>query len=352
MSQDQVDGHGPGNRLTSLWASWVRHSVAAALAGTLVAAAVVTTTRATAAEPASSRVPATPLSSVVTAFVPPRGAPAQVRAADGLSAGLVRSDQKAAAARLRLRILTYQSLTLLAKVRATSKAQVAAETDATAQSTRLVELGRQVQLARGALQQSAIDAYIGGGGPLGEMAVALESLTAPSPGRGTDPLATLNYRVNLRAHRFLQAQSERLAQVTTSARASSVSHRATAIAKTSAQAKSAHDSVIARELRLLAGLRAAQNAQVSRAAGVRSVLLRSATPAARAADRRLARILKGRDYRLLMHQSTRCGRGSLVYSNGWWPAKALCPLYAAPGQSLRRSAAGAFNTMSSAYQRQ
>jgi D-alanyl-D-alanine carboxypeptidase len=352
MSEDQVDQHGPGISRTSVYRSSVRHSVAAGLAGTLAAGVVLTASVFTAVSPAHARVPAAPHTSSAVAILTPRGAHGQVTTADGPSASLVRSDAAVTVARSRLATLTVQARPLLASFRATRKAQVASQTEATAQSARLVELGRQVQLAQSALQQSAINSYIGGGGPLGEMAVALESLTAPPPNHLTGSLGTMNYRVNLRAQLLNQAKSAQLAQATTSSRATSASNTATAAATSSAQAKSAHDSIITRQQRLYDELLATDNIQVSRAAGARGTLIRSDTPAARAADRHLARVLNGRDYRLLMSQSTSCGKGSPVYSNGWWPSSALCNLYAAPGQSLRRSAAMAFNRMSNAYQEQ
>jgi hypothetical protein len=289
---------------------------------------------------------------VSAAILTPRSASGLVGAADGLSASLARSDAVVAVSRLRLRTLTEQARPLLASFRATSKAQAVAQTEATTQSARLVERVSQVEVARSALEQSAIDSYVGGGGPLGEMAVALASLTAHSANQGTAPLSTVNNRVRLCAQRFNRAQSARIDQAAASSRATSASNRATASANASARAKSAHESIIAREQRYFRALSSTESAQVSRAAEVRGNLTRSGTPADRAADRRLAGVLKGRDYRLLMRQSIHCGKGSPVYANGWWPAKARCPLFAAPGQSLRRSAALAFDMMSNAYQRQ
>jgi len=342
MNVDRVDQHGPG----------IRHRMAAGLACALVTGVVATATVATAVSPAHARVPSASHLTAAAAVLTSRGAAASPMAADGLSASLVRSDAAVAGARLSLRTLTVQAGPLLASYRATRQAQVAAQTEATAQSTRLVELGAQVQLARSTLEQSAIDSYTGGGGPLGEMAVALESLTAPPPSRGSSPLAAMNDTVGLNAQLLIRAQAALLAQVSTSSSAASASTKATAAARAAAQAKSAHDSIIAGRQRSFRGLTATQNAEVSRAAGARGALIRSDTTASRAADRHLARILNGRDYSLLMSQSTRCGKGSPVYPNGWWPAGARCPLYAAHGQSLRRSAALAFNRMSRAYQQQ
>ena len=336
--------HGPG--------------ISSILAGILVATVAVTASLFTGVSPAPARVTTTParstthISGSAAPIVTPRGAAGQFSAADGLSAALVRSAAGLAVVGSRLRTLTAQARPLLADFRATRKAQVATQIDATAQNLRLSELARQAELARSALEQSAIDSYVGGGGPLGEMAVAMASLTTSALDPGTSRLSTVNNRVQLRAQRLIQAKSALASQSTTSSTATAASNRARATARTSLQAKSAHDSIVVRELRTFRALQVTEDIQVSRAAGVRAALTRSATPAARAADSQLARILNGRDYTLLMSQSTRCGVGSPVYPNGAWPAAARCPLYAAPGHTLRRSAALAFDLMSRAYQRQ
>ena len=127
---------------------------------------------------------------------------------------------------------------------------------------------------------------------------------------------------------------------------------ATAAANTAGQSKSALDAEIINQQGALKGLRATEAAQVGRAAGVRSTLLRSGNTWELATDRQLAQTLRGRDYSLLIMQSARCGSGSTSYSNGWWPSSARCALYAAPDQSLRRAAALAFDAMRNAYQRQ
>jgi hypothetical protein len=85
---------------------------------------------------------------------------------------------------------------------------------------------------------------------------------------------------------------------------------------------------------------------------VRSALLRSGNAWARLADRQLVQALQGQDYALLMVQTIKCGKDRTNYPNGQWPSSALCPLYAAPDQSLRLAAALAFDAMSSAYQSQ
>lgn len=348
MDKDH-DEHGPGVNRGSEGRASVRRSLARGLAATLVAGAVLTATVVTAA-PAEAAHASTLHHRTAVAALTQDALDGQVGAAEGLSAALSRSDSAMAVSRERLRRLSGEAGPLEARFTAARQAQAAAQRETTAQSARLVELVRQVQLARIALNQSAIDSYAGGGGPLGEMAVALESLNETPRGDGADHLTDVNYHLNRSAQRYRKARSARLAQVVTSSNATSASTRATAAANASTQAKSAHDSMIASQQRVSAGLSAAQGAMVSRAAGLRSRLLRSGTPADRAADRRLARILNWRDYSLLRKQSATCGRGSRMHHNGRWPPKSRCPLYAAPGQSLRRPAALAFNKMSRAYQ--
>jgi len=175
--------------------------VPAVVLSTIVALAMVTTT-ATADAVASAPIPVKSPT---------------VRAADGLRASLMRSDAAIAKVNLRLRVLSAQAGPLLSNLLATKTAQATAETDATLQSTRLAELGSQLQLARSALEHSAIDSYVGGGGPL---------------------LATVSYQVGLRAALFNQAESARSDQVTRSLRATSASKSATAAATTAAQAES------------------------------------------------------------------------------------------------------------------
>ncbi len=241
---------------------------------------------------------------------------------------------------------------MLANLSAARTAKVAAETKATVHRTRLVQLGRQAQFARSALEQSTIDSYIGGGGPLGEMAAALESLTSPSLNLSASSLATVNYLIKSRAQLINQAKSMQSAEVTMSTRATAAIAGATSATNTAARAKSAMDAVIARQQTALDGVRAAETVQIRRAAGLRITLLRSGSLLAKTADRQLARALGGRDYTLLMEQSSSCGNGAANYSSGRRPSSARCVLYAAPDQSLRRAAALSLNAMSFAYERQ
>jgi zinc D-Ala-D-Ala carboxypeptidase len=276
----------------------------------------------------------------------------QIKAADVLRADLMKSSAQVAASNARLERISAQANTLLAALSTARTAQVDAETEAAAQSALLLGLGLEVQNAQESLGQLASDSYIRGGGPLGDLTAILEALTSPSAGQNTDSLATVHYLVDARARLFDRLQLLRSEQVTTAASADAARIQATAAANAAAQAKSKLDGIIAAQRAALDGFRTAQAAQVGRAAGVRGGLLRSQDPLAAAADKRLADALQGQDFKLLIDNSSSCGKDNPAkYANGQLPASALCPLYAAPGQSLRRDAAIAFNTMSNAYQK-
>lgn len=282
----------------------------------------------------------------------PRELADQVKAADTLRTELNRSSAEVAATNARLERIAAEANALLARLSAARVAQATAEKEAAAQRARLVELGLEVQEALDALGRLASDAYIRGGGPLGDLTAIFEALTAPSASQNTDSLATVHYLVDGRARLFERLQSLRAEQVTTTARAETARIQAVDAAKTVADAKVKLDAVIAEQRAALEGFRAAQASQVGRAAGLRGILLRSEDPFAAAADRRLAEALHGQDFKLLTDNSSSCGKDDPAnYANGHLPASALCPLFAAPGQSLRRDAAMAFNAMSNDYQK-
>jgi len=350
VGRTRVIGHGLRSRHLMVVASMMLALVANGLVLPGTPASAV-------AQPTPSPTPSPTLSptpSVVDAkTLTPQQLANQVKAADALRADLMKSSAEVAATNARLERISAQANTLLATLSTSRTAQVDAETESSAQRARLLGLGFEVKAAQEALGQLASDSYIRAGGPLGDITAILEALTSPSANQNTDTLATVHYLVDDRARLFERLQSLRSQQATTSARAQAESSQAAAAAKMAAQAKSQLDGVIAEQRTALDGFLTAQAGQVGRAAGLRGDLLRSGDPLAAAADRRLAQALQGQDFKLLTNDSSGCGKDDPAnYVNGQLPASALCPLYAAPDQSLRRGAAMAFNAMSNAYQKQ
>ena len=316
-----------------------------------VALALMVSSLVLAPAPANADVKPTP-SAVDAEVLTPYQLSNQVKAAEALRAQLMKSSAQVAVANTRLERLSAQATTLLANLAAARTAEGAAETEAAAQQAHLIELGLEVDGALNALGQLASDSYIRGGGPLGDVVAILQALTAASPDKNTDTMATVQYLIDARARLFERLETLRSEQVLTSARAEAASQQAAAAAKTAAEAKAKLDTVIAQQRSALEGLQNAQADQVGQAAGLRGSLLRSESRVAREADRRLSQALQGQDFKLLMDDSVNCGKDTANYPNGRFPASALCPLYAAPDEGLRRDAAIAFNAMSLAYEQQ
>jgi zinc D-Ala-D-Ala carboxypeptidase len=337
-------------------------AAAALMAGSLLVTASPAAAHSQPAAPArTSAKPAAPLPSTPTTPQPqpapdaealtPGQLSSQIKAAATLRAELMRTGAEVAAASSRLERLAAQSNILLANLSGARTAQVDAETVASAQRARLVTLGVEVASSQDSLGRLASDAYIRGGGPLGEMASILGALTEASPEQSTDSLATLQYLMSARARLFTRLRSLRSEQVTTAARAEAARLKAAAAAGSAARAKSELDRVVVDQREALTGFQRAKVAQIGRAAGLRGALLRSEDASARTADRELAQALAGQDFVLLIDKSSSCGKDPRSYPNGRLPASALCPLYAAPGESLAREASTAFNAMSNAYQK-
>jgi hypothetical protein len=276
----------------------------------------------------------------------------QIKAADALRADLMRSGADVAAASTRLERFSAQANTLLAALSTARTAQINAESEAALQKARLVQLGIETEAAQHALGQLASDSYIRTGGPMGEVAAIIEALTSPSSDKNTDTLATVHYLVDARARLFGRLRSLQAEQAKTSASASLASTQALTAAKVAATAKSQLDAVIGQQRAALDGFLQAQATQVGEVAGLRGTLLRSEDPFARAADKRLAEALGTQNYKILIDTSSSCGKNTGIYPNGQLPASALCPLYAAAGESLRRDAANAFDAMSKAYEKE
>jgi len=335
------------NRVIGQLPRSARHSLlVASLMLTMVANGLVLS-----AAPASAKPGPKPVA-VDAQTLTPQQLGGQIRAADALRADLMKSSAQVAAANARLERFAAQANAILAGLSAARTAELDAQTEAAAQRRHLSDLGIEVVAAQDALGRLASESYIRGGGPMGDMAALFSMLTSPSPERNTDSLATVRYLMDDRGRLFDRLQSLQSEQVTTLARAEAASVKTVAAAKAAAGAKSMLDGVIAQQRAALGGFQAAQVGQVGQAGGLRAALLRSQDPAARAADRRLAEALRGYGFLNVRDDSSSCGKDAANYPNGRMPASALCPLYGAPGESLRRGATMAFNTMSHDYQQQ
>jgi hypothetical protein len=274
---------------------------------------------------------------------------AQIAQAQVLSDELARSSAAIAAAAARLDRLAALANTLLQTYATAHTAELKARAEADRNVLLFQQLSAQAGQDRQTLVQWANQAYEGGGGSLTDMS-ALFALLGRSPEAASDTAAQLSYLTDQRNAAFERVQGQAQLQQDVAARAVEASTEAAAEAAKAADAKQALDAVIAEQKAQLEATRALHAARVAQAGPVSGLLLGSGTHAAVEAARSLrqAMVVSG----VSLNGSVKaCSHDEKPYPNGHLPASALCPLLGYPEQSLRPSAAAAFNAMSLAYER-
>ena len=274
---------------------------------------------------------------------------AQVAAAGRLRADLVASGARVATATARITQLSRQSAAALTQLSAARATEAAARAEAVRQLARFRALDVAMQADQDSVGRWAHDAYVNGG-PLADYVSLFQLLTSRDADQAADPLAILQYVAAARGRALDRLQGLTAAQQDAADRAERASRDALSAATRIAAAKARLDHLLADQRSALVGLERAEADQLLSAGSLRGALLRSHDPAARAADELLRQALRRQDLGLLTDTGTPCHADTRSYPNGAIPASALCPLYAAPGQSLRPDPARAFNAMSRAFQ--
>lgn len=272
---------------------------------------------------------------------------AQIAKADALTAELGASNAGIAAAAAKLDRLAAQANTLLQAYAKARDEQRAAQ-DAAARDVELFQqLSTRLGQDRRALGQWAYQAYAGGGGSLGDVGAMLDVLTK-SASEASDTAAQLSYLSDQRTSAFKRVENQTQLQRDVAAQAVEASSRAVDAAAKAAQAKEALDAVIKDQKAQLDATRQLHEEQVAQAKPVAGLLLGSGDSKALEASRKLreAAHIPGVS---IDGTVKACSDDEAEYPNGQIPVSALCPLYGAPAQSLRPSAAAAFNEMSMAY---
>ncbi len=274
---------------------------------------------------------------------------AQIAAAQALTDDLTRSNAGIAAAASKLDRLAITANGLLQDYAEAQESERVARDEANRNVLLYQQLSTRLGADRKALGQWAYQAYAGGGGSLGDMGAMLDLLTT-SASEVSDTAAKLSYLSDQRTFAFRRVQDQTQLQRDLAVAAVEASSRAADSAKVAAEAKAKLDTVITEQKAQLDATRALHAAQVSKAGPVAGLLLGSGDAAAREASRKLraALVVPG----VLADGSVKaCSTNEAEYPNGQIPAAGLCPLFGDPAQSLRPSAAAAFNAMSVAYQK-
>jgi hypothetical protein len=274
---------------------------------------------------------------------------AQIAQADALTRDLTASNAGIAAAATKLDRLALQANTLLQEYAAARDAERTAREEANRNVLLYQQLSTRLGEDRRALGQWAYLAYAGTGGTISEMGTLLDTL-AKSASEASDTAAQLSYLTDQRTGQIQRVQNQTQLQRTIAIKAVEASTRATEAATQAAEAKKKLDVVVQEQKAQLDATRQLHATQVAKAGPVAGLLLGSGDAAAMEASKRLraALVVPG----VLADGSVEaCSTNETEYPNGKIPVAGLCPLFGAPGQSLRPRAAAAFNAMSIAYQR-
>jgi D-alanyl-D-alanine carboxypeptidase len=274
---------------------------------------------------------------------------AQVAAANELRAKLAISNSALAAVITKLDELAKQSNQLLDKLAQAQAVEDSAQTAAKDSEDLSARLTVQLAAEKQRLRAWAFYAYSEGGSAAD--LVGVFDAMGTDPARAGNPMGDLSYLTDIRAQTFANIQTLQLQQADATYQAEVARTSAEQASADVASAKKAVDAVVAQQQAQLDTLRTTQAAHIAKAGPLVSILAGARTPAAIAAyDALLAEMTKtGQSIGTI---GALCSKDEGTYPNGMLPAAALCPLWKAPGESLRPRAAAAFNSLSARYAKQ
>lgn len=272
---------------------------------------------------------------------------AQIAAADSLRAELAKVNGALADVVGRLDVLSTKANAQLERYSDAQKASVKAQTDARFNQDLSDRLAVEVVAEKQRLRAWAYYAYTEGGGSVAEVMGVIDSMK-DSPAEVGNPVGDLAYLTDSRAEMFatITRLSDQQAVATQEAKRAGATARAEA--DKAAKAKAAAAELVSEQEAELTALRKTHAKDIEKAGPLVQTLAGVLTPQAQKA---YAALLTE------MHQAgvsptvvgKPCSDNESTYPNGELPASALCPLWEAPGESLRPKAAAAFNAMSAAY---
>lgn len=271
---------------------------------------------------------------------------AQIARAEQLRADLAKSNSALAAVLTKLDTLAAQSNRLLEKYAAAKDVEAAALLEAERNQALSAQLTAQLAHERDQLRTWAFYAY-SEGGSVAEMAGILGAM-GKDPATSGNPVGDLSYLTNARGQAFATIDALSKQQADATYRAEAASKEAQRAAKEAAAAKTDAAAVVADQKAQLEALRKTHAAEIAKAGPLVQVLAGARTPEATAAYRALVEEM-ARAGQSPTSVGATCSHDEATYPNGMLPAAALCPLWKAPGERLRPSAAAAYNAMSAAY---
>lgn len=279
----------------------------------------------------------------------PQQLKAQIAEAAKLRQGMRDSTAQIAAATTRLQRLAEQANGLLQKYAQARDDQQAAQAEADAQRARSSSMEIQLRAGRAQLGDWAFHAYAGGGS-VAEAASMFNAMTKDAAQAGNSA-GDLSYLTEQRVRAFQRIRELTEQQKRATAFAEVATTKAAAATQQAADARAALDGIIKQQRAELDSVRSLHSQQVAKAAPVTGLLLGNSSQDALTASLALQDALRKTGATVVDGVGTACSHDEAPYANGRIPGSGLCPLLAAPGESLRPAAAAAFNAMSAAYLR-
>ncbi len=274
---------------------------------------------------------------------------AQIAQAGELRAHLAASNTALAVVLTKLDALAGQSNGLLDKLAQARTVETSARTAAKDSEELSTRLDAELATEKQRLRAWAFYAYTEGGSAA-ELVGVIDAM-GDDPAHASNPMGDLSYLTDARAQSFANIQTLQLQQADATYRAEVARTSAEKAAADVAAAKTAVDGVVVEQKALLETLRKAQAADIAKAGPLVGILAGARTPeAVTAYDALLTEMT--RNGQSVAGVGALCSKNDGAYPNGMLPAAALCPLWKAPGESLRPRAAAAFNSLSALYAKQ
>ncbi len=275
---------------------------------------------------------------------------AQIAEADRLWATIMSANSEVSAAMQEMSQLSAKINRLLESLDKARDAAKEAKAAASQANAELAVLKVRLDKARATLRSWAFDAY-SGGSDQADIAGMLDAMTV-DPDQVGDPLGDVNYLTDQRSRslqsvRYLTEEQQRLTVAADAAR-----DKAAAAQAALEQDKAELEMAMVGQKDKLEKLRALQLAEVSKAGPISAALIGARDPKAKAAADKLRTAIQASAIDVVAEIGPPCSKEDGEYPNGMMPAAALCPLWGAPGQSLKPRAAAAFNALSKAYAEQ
>lgn len=274
----------------------------------------------------------------------------QIAEADRLTAGLVKDNKDIAAAVKSLNSYSKKANGLLQKKAKARDEYDTAKQEADDAQKELNAFKTRLSAGRKDLRNWAFDTYTQGG-DYGDTMTMIGTITGGSATSGNSA-GDLTYLTDERIRTVDLVREDTVTQASLTTKKNKALTKADKAKKRADAAKTKADKVLQERKTELATLRSNYSDELKKAGPVVNALLGAPDTKAQGASDRLTKALKNLGQDVSEFEGAKpCSTNVGTYPNGQIPPSGMCPLFGAPGESLRPNAAAAFNSMSKAYQR-